>query len=221
MILVDKFIRAQGVHGQQSLDLLFENNIFDISFDCRPSSLNFISLNIINELLNNNKEQIESVRFLFGDEKIEIINELYKRFEVPLGINSCIEFDNSRQVFDEISLPFYARVYTLQGVKNLLLNKYRKGFILSTDLLEDILLGERVAQFHEILGNDFLKKQRVFNFEIDTTCQRAVNLKIPSSIKIKKLILNMDSKIESHYRVVDPELLKKSLSFISENYIIE
>src|SRR5690606_28863348 len=108
--------------------------IYNITFDFRPRSLNFIPLHSCLEIIE--EFSLSSVRLLFGDDSPFVISEILRNISTST-VDVELEFDQVRDpsFYKEIGVSFTSNVATFKEMEALLQNPLFEGGILDDALL--------------------------------------------------------------------------------------
>jgi len=192
-----KNLKISGVYNLETVRLLQEQGIYNISFDLRPRSFNFIPLSNLLEIIKHISE-LSTISLHFSNEKDYVIDEILQEIN-GLGKNCFLEFSdhNSLDYYECFNVPFYLYYYPQILQLNWRYVKDLKGIIIprnylvnSSQVVFHLSQLKNENKFNTIyLSNSVESKFNLSNFNsLELFPQHEVSYRIPDYFKIKNSI---------------------------------
>ena len=202
-------IRIDGVYDIRTLKSLIENQVYDISFDFRPKSFNFLQQYKFEEIYQQYKNHSLNFYLKFSEEQTFVVENIIKD---KSSQNVFLEFDdnNSLEYYEQFKMKFFYHYNFSRPISEIIASPLLEGLIIPFGLLEQRQekgnLLQMTSNFLTQIGNKKIKL--ILEGDWDS------NL-FPSLFELFDFdlySLPVNHKIEVCYRNVDLNAMTKSLS---------
>lgn len=213
-------LKISGVYDSETIKKIISLGIRHISFDMRPTSMNFIQLYKIKELIDLHGHQFDSFGLHLNNEKDFIIHNAIKDLsELDLFSKIILEFDDLLDVnfYEQFNVPFIWNYHRMVKIENIIKSKN----------LTSIKFDENIIRSLEINGDTFdvfknifeLKKNYLFSIELAHSWNGEFSSSIFDFFNFDTLSFAINHNVENHYRNVNLDLFEKNLLIYKNQYL--
>lgn len=186
-----------GCYDLKTLETLKDHGIKKIAFDLRPRSSSLVTFRDISKLLS--QLTTEQVFLTFAEDKKEtVLSYLNLLRNEPFTFTLIFRDAQSAEFYREVNLPFYWMFNPEGDWKNILKLSNAKG----------VLLPLKYQAIYQRLPDlwDLIDEQNLDVYLHADTFEETLFLNLGQEIKVS---VDLTTEIESAYRSVDQEKLKK------------
>lgn len=209
-------IRVDGIYDKRTLNFLEEKGLFQVSFDTRPKSLNYIQEYRLIELLRDcNSESITLIIDSFSKDMVShCIREVSKVFRgsVSLEVRGLLPFN-----VNELETPFTVDYELFNERNDLFEGNYFKGYSIDYLYLDHLYhngkFGEWVQRF--FISNRNISLNMEVNIRMDWDSDIFPSLS--EYFDFATYSLPIGEKVETCYRNADLRKIEKNITFVQNH----
>lgn len=214
--------KINGVYDIDTLKNIQALGIRHVSFDMRPTSMNFLQLYKILDFMEQFNGLFNSFSLHYNNEKDFVIKRAIEDIEKKgLDTSFYLEFDDLqlRDFCDQFERRYVWNYHPNLDLTDMLSSNYLK--VIKFDEAQMIKL-EQQGDIFEVLKNVFELKNK-FGFQVEISCRW--NTQLSTSIldffEFDLISFSINESVESAYRSVNHQLLEKNFSIIRKQYLKE
>ena len=155
-----KNLKISGIYNLETVRLLQEQGIYNISFDLRPRSFNFIPMANLLEIIKHMSD-FTTITLHFANEKDYVINKIISEIK-DMGRNCSLEFSDQKSLdyYESFKLPFYLYYYPqilqlkwryLKNFKGIMIAENQLSN--STEVLLELVKLKRINKINSFIDN--------------------------------------------------------------------
>jgi hypothetical protein len=180
--------------------LLQEQGIYNISFDLRPRSFNFIPMANLLEIIKHMSD-FTTITLHFANEKDYVINKIISEIK-DMGRNCSLEFSDQKSLdyYESFKLPFYLYYYPqilqlkwryLKNFKGIMIAENQLSN--STEVLLELVKLKRINKINTVYLSSLINsKLNLNNFNsLELFPEHETSYRVPDYSKIKNSISNL------------------------------
>lgn len=207
-----KSLRISGVYDQETLKLLCSQNIYDIGFDQRPTSFNFVQGHVVEECLQS--EYKTNAYFHFANEKEFIINSFLERMRKYCSSEkkNYLEFSDEMplEYYESFKTPFVWHFKKTSDYQKILKSKWLSALSLDNDFLNEL---ERTNELFSFLNELFKSiKENNKKIELSLNWNSDISNSLLDFYHFDSIHFEINPLIETTYRHIDIGLLSSSIT---------
>jgi hypothetical protein len=214
--------KINGVYDLQTLHQIKDFGVDCVTFDMRPTSMNFIQLYKIKDMLLECGSMFDKFFLHFANEKDFMIeNALTELSELDIDDKIFIEFDDLR------SATFYEqfnRNYIWTYNKHVDLEKLFQSTHFQVLKLDEQTIAslEVSGELFSVLKNIFELKSKI-GFEVEISCswRTSIPMSIFDFFEFDIISLSINEMVENSYRNINMEILEKNFLLLKKQILTE
>ena len=214
-----RHLRITGIYDQNTVSLLKSLDVYNFTFDLRPTSMNFTQAYKVSEIIQNTYGVGDRYTLQFDTDKDFVINGVIEKLSPAIAREELIlEFCSYRELeeCESFKLPFVWQ-YDESNESKFLNSSYLHTVVFGQQLIQQLELNNRLYPF---MNNFFQKCPAHINVELAMDWSSSILHTLIDFFPINGLVYSINNEVELQFRHVNLQLVQQHIELTKTSFDI-